>query len=104
MLLSDRRDLSQDEQLALLEDFEQRHPTVDRKSESYKTLVAEDPFYNALQVKFGYALTCHKAQGGEWDHVIIDSEGVNTAEQSGLRWLYTALTRASKSVSLVQRR
>ena len=80
LLKSHRRDLTDDEQLALLEHFEQRHPELDRKSEEFKARLAEDPFYNALQVKFGYALTCHKAQGGEWDHVIVDTEGVNTSQ------------------------
>lgn len=62
-----------------------------------------DPFYNAVQVKYGYAVTCHKAQGGEWKNVFIDV-GYITEEQLGFgfyRWLYTAITRASNKLFLV---
>ncbi len=65
--------------------------------------VKEDPFFNALQVKFAYAVTCHKAQGGQWRHVFID-QGYITDEQLNYdyyRWLYTAITRASEKVFLV---
>lgn len=62
-----------------------------------------DPFYNAVQVKYGYAVTCHKAQGGEWSNIFLDI-GYITEEHLGVnfyRWLYTALTRASKRLYLV---
>ncbi len=62
-----------------------------------------DPFYNAVQVKYGYAVTCHKAQGGEWANIFLDI-GYITEEHLGVnfyRWLYTALTRASKRLYLV---
>ena len=65
--------------------------------------VRNDPFYNALQVKFAYAITCHKAQGGQWPVVFID-HGYFTDEMLSvdfLRWLYTAVTRASAKVYLV---
>jgi superfamily I DNA/RNA helicase len=65
--------------------------------------VAEDPFLNALQVKFGYAVTCHKAQGGQWPAVFVD-QGYLTPEMLGteyIRWLYTAITRASEQLYLV---
>ena len=65
--------------------------------------VKSDPFYNALQVKFAYAITCHKAQGGQWPVVFID-HGYFTDEMLSvdfLRWLYTAVTRASAKVYLV---
>ena len=63
----------------------------------------KNPWYNALQVKFAYALTCHKTQGGQWENVFID-QGFITSEQINgdyLRWLYTAITRASKKVYLI---
>jgi exodeoxyribonuclease-5 len=66
-------------------------------------MVMKNPFYNALQVKFAYAVTCHKAQGGQWDAVFIDP-GFLSPEKidiTYLRWLYTAVTRASKQVYLV---
>jgi len=65
--------------------------------------VRTNPYYNALQVKFAYAMTCHKTQGGQWQHVFIDQgylkeEMINSEY---LRWLYTALTRATGKVYLV---
>jgi exodeoxyribonuclease-5 len=65
--------------------------------------IREDPFYNALQIKFAYAITCHKAQGGQWKHVYID-QGWQTEENLNreyYRWLYTAITRATEKVFLV---
>jgi len=65
--------------------------------------VKEDPFFNAIQVKFAYAVTCHKAQGGQWRNVFID-QGFFKEEMISreyLRWLYTALTRATDKVYLV---
>ncbi len=65
--------------------------------------VKKDPFFNALQVKFAYAITCHKAQGGQWETVFVD-QGYLTKEMINtefLRWLYTAVTRASEKLYLV---
>ena len=62
-----------------------------------------NPYYNALQIKFAYAITCHKAQGGQWDAVFID-QGYLTEEMINmdfLRWFYTACTRASTELYLV---
>ena len=65
--------------------------------------VHEDPYFNALQIKFAYAVTCHKAQGGQWERVFIDQGMFNRNEISidYLRWFYTALTRATERVYLV---
>ncbi len=63
----------------------------------------EDPFYNALQVKYAYCITCHKAQGGQWKHVYIDM-GTIAPDAIGpdfYRWLYTAITRATERVFLI---
>lgn len=65
--------------------------------------VKNNPYYNALQVKYAYAMTCHKTQGGQWPHVFID-QGYITDEMLDteyLRWLYTALTRAQEKVTLI---
>ncbi|RZK55222.1 MAG: ATP-dependent endonuclease, partial [Pedobacter sp.] len=62
-----------------------------------------DPYYNALQIKFAYAVTCHKAQGGQWDAVFVD-QGYLTDEMVDLdflRWLYTGVTRAKRELFLV---
>lgn len=65
--------------------------------------IKEDPYYNALQVKYAYAVTCHKAQGGQWQRVFLD-QGYLTEEMVSpdyYRWLYTAFTRATEILYLV---
>jgi superfamily I DNA/RNA helicase len=65
--------------------------------------IRKDPFLNALQVKFAYALTCHKSQGGQWSAVFID-QGYLPEEQINddfIRWLYTAMTRSTEEVFLM---
>ena len=90
----------QQEQLfnAVWEDY----PEIRDKRERMKRL-RQDPYYNALQIKYAYAVTCHKAQGGQWQHVYID-QGYITEDMLSpdyFRWLYTALTRATEKVFLV---
>jgi exodeoxyribonuclease-5 len=65
--------------------------------------VREDRYFNALQIKFAYAVTCHKAQGGQWERVFIDQGMFNRNEITidYLRWFYTALTRSTDKVYLV---
>ncbi|OFY46104.1 MAG: ATP-dependent endonuclease [Bacteroidetes bacterium GWF2_49_14] len=65
--------------------------------------IREDPFFNALQIKFAYAVTCHKAQGGQWKHVYIDQGYIteDKVDREYFRWLYTAITRATEKVFLV---
>jgi len=65
--------------------------------------VRSDPYFNALQIKFAYAVTCHKAQGGQWERVFIDQGMFNRNEITidYLRWFYTALTRATEKLYLV---
>ena len=67
--------------------------------ENYANLLSKDPYYNAVICKYGYAMTCHKAQGGEWDNVFVDMcRFGGTANEAYFRWAYTALTRASKRI------
>ena len=63
----------------------------------------EDPFYNALQMKYAYCVTCHKAQGGQWKHVYIDMGGIapDAMTEDFYRWLYTAVTRATEKVFFI---
>lgn len=63
----------------------------------------QDPYYNALQIKYAYCVTCHKAQGGQWKHVYIDMGGIapDAMGTDFYRWLYTALTRATERVYLI---
>ena len=73
------------------------------KRERYKQM-KEHPYFNALQVKFAYAVTCHKAQGGQWKNVFVDMGSIMPEALSTLdflRWLYTAITRASSKVYLI---
>lgn len=83
------------------------YPEIRSRRELWKTIKAS-PYYNALQVRFAYAVTCHKAQGGQWKHVYIDPgkqvEDLATEEERKdyLRWFYTALTRATEHVFLLK--
>lgn len=65
--------------------------------------VMEDPYYNALQIKYAYCVTCHKAQGGQWKHVYIDMASIpaDSIDEDFYRWLYTAITRATEKVFLI---
>lgn len=92
------RERSQELFLNILEDY----ADIPTKPERMKKIKI-DPFYNAVQVKFAYAVTCHKAQGGEWANVFLDL-GYVSQEHLGVnfyRWLYTAITRASEKLYLV---
>lgn len=65
--------------------------------------IREDPYFNALQVKFAYSVTCHKSQGGQWSCVFIDKMlfGEESMSRYLMRWLYTAITRATEKIYLV---
>ena len=65
----------------------------------YYDVIRTSPYFSALQVKFGYAITCHKAQGGEWEKVYVDFAGFSSyMHEFFYRWAYTAITRASKEL------
>ncbi len=85
------------------------YPELRNKRELVKQIY-DSPYYNALQIRYAYAVTCHKAQGGQWKHVYIDS-GLGDEWISGLaenerrvyrRWLYTAVTRATEKIYLLR--
>jgi len=65
--------------------------------------VMKNPYFNAVHVKFAYAMTCHKTQGGQWPVVIVDQGYVNDEmiNVEYLRWLYTAITRSTQKLYLV---
>ncbi|MDD2284560.1 MAG: AAA family ATPase [Paludibacter sp.] len=86
----------------LFEAVSEDYADIKNKREHYKQMF-ENEYLNALQVKFAYAVTCHKAQGGQWKKVFIDMSLMPDAEidRNYYRWLYTALTRATESVFLV---
>ena len=101
-LMSDTPALSEEDSKRLFNEVLADYYDVPKKSDRLK-LVKSNPHYNALQVKFAYSLTCHKTQGGQWRTVFVDQgflpEGVMDTEY--LRWLYTALTRATQKLYLL---
>ena len=80
---------------ALYINFCMRYPGLKRNSLQFKELLKGDPYYNALRVKYGYAITGHKSQGGEWHTVFVDYSGRTGLKDDSLRWTYTVTTRAS---------
>ena len=101
-LTAEAPSLTRDQQQQLYEGVMADYADIPLKSDRLRKL-KEDRYYNALQVKFAYAVTCHKAQGGQWAHVYID-QGYMTDDMAGgdyLHWLYTAFTRATEQLFLV---
>ncbi len=102
ILHDSRPSLPQSETKALYHAIAKDYSDLRTKSAIHKAVIS-DPCYRALQVKFAYSLTCHKAQGGQWPAVILD-QGYLTEEmlnKDWLRWLYTAFTRAEKELYLL---
>ncbi len=101
-LTSEAPALTREQQTQLYEGVMADYADIRYKSERMKKL-KEDRFYNALQVKYAYAVTCHKAQGGQWAHVYVD-QGYMTDDMltpDYIHWLYTAFTRATEQLYLV---
>lgn len=86
----------------LFESVSEDYSEIRNKRERWKK-VKENPFFNALQVKYSYALTCHKAQGGQWKVVYVDHGFINEdmLDTDFYRWLYTAFTRPTEKLYLV---
>ncbi|HQQ93549.1 MAG TPA: AAA family ATPase [Bacteroidia bacterium] len=103
LLYSDKGNIGREEQDRLFHAVLQDLPPQARRHEKLN-YIRSNPYFNALQVKFSYAITCHKAQGGQWSAVYLDP-GFITPEQknkSYLRWLYTAFTRAKEKLFLLR--
>lgn len=101
-LQSEAPALTREQQEHLFQQVWDDYPEITNKRDRIKK-IKEDVYYNALQIKYSYAITCHKAQGGQWEHVYID-QGYITEDMicpDYFRWLYTAITRATKKVFLV---
>jgi len=101
-LASDQPALSAAQYESLYKQVSEDYADVANKKERMD-LIKKDPYLSALQVKFAYALTCHKSQGGQWDAVFVD-QGYITEEQINtdyIRWVYTAVTRAKKELFMV---
>ncbi len=102
-LYSESPSLTADEQERLYTTVMEDYADLPHKADRLREL-RQNPYYNALQVKFSYALTCHKTQGGQWRTVIIDQGFLppdQRLDRDYLRWLYTAFTRATGRVYLL---
>ena len=102
-LYSDSPALTNEEAKKFYQAVEEDYMDIPRASDRRKAM-KENPYYNALQVKFGYALTCHKTQGGQWNNIFIEAPYLpeeTILELGDLRWLYTAITRAKEKIYLV---
>lgn len=100
LLESTAKDLNIDEMKAVYINavmrFREKYPNGKINSEIFKNFLKNDDFYNAIRVKYGYSITGHKSQGGEWKHVFVDYYGRVSLKNDPLRWSYTATTRASE--------
>ena len=105
IIYSNQTNLTQSQQKELFIDFYYRMKDkgISQKSQAFKQNMMNDPYLNALRTVFGYALTCHKAQGGEWDYVYLDiPKSVPVLPKPYVyQWVYTAMTRAKKGLYLV---
>jgi exodeoxyribonuclease-5 len=102
-LSSEAPAMTKTQQQALFDNLHEHYSIDEPDKRRRNALIRKDPYYNALQVKFAYAVTCHKSQGGQWPVVFVD-QGYLPDDQEGieqLRWLYTAITRASKQLYLL---
>ena len=101
-LTSEAPALTHEQQEQLFRQIEEDYQDIPLKADRMKA-IRQDQFFNALQVKFAYAVTCHKAQGGQWAHVYVD-QGYMTDDMltpDYIHWLYTAFTRATEKLYLV---
>ena len=102
-LHSDSPTLTSDKSKKLYQAVEEDYMDIPKAADRRKAM-KDNPYFNALQVKYGYALTCHKTQGGQWNNVFVEAPYLpeeTILELGDLRWLYTAITRASEKVYLV---
>lgn len=101
-LNSNSASLTEEESTRLRQAVEADYMDIPNRRERYKEM-KKNPWFNALQVKFAYALTCHKTQGGQWKRVFVDSAFnlKDELEKEDLRWLYTAVTRAQETLYFV---
>lgn len=99
-LQSERPALSEEQQNALYEGVNEDYSHIKSVRKRYEA-VREDKYFNALQIKYAAAITCHKSQGGQWPCVFIDNPFWKELNLDDLKWLYTAITRAVEKVYLV---
>ena len=109
-LMTDSPEANYQLQRELFSRIAEDYPEIRNKKELVKKIY-ESPYYNALQVRFAYCVTCHKSQGGQWKHVYIDTSGIGEDQErmtdpverrEFLRWLYTAITRATEKIFILR--
>ena len=98
LLINDKATISIDENRALYINFCMRYPRLKQGTQEFAQALMSDPYYNAIRAKYGYAVTGHKCQGGEWGKVFVDYTGRTGLSDDCLRWAYTATTRATKTL------
>ncbi len=102
LLYSEVPNLSSDEHKAIYVDFTIRNKHLRAGTKEHKDALRSDPYFNAMKIKFGYAITCHKAQGSEWNNVFVNCKThMGSLNAAYFRWLYTAITRTSKKLYLL---
>ncbi len=98
LLTSDKANISIDEHKALYINFCIRNPGLRQGTQAFADALMSDPYYCAVRAKYGYAVTGHKCQGGEWMKVFVDYTGRTGLDNDSLRWAYTATTRARETL------
>lgn len=100
--LHGKGDFTDDEERALFVFFKMRYKDLTDGTNEFLVALKNDPYFNALRIRFGYAITAHKAQGSEWEEVLVDcSFPQNINLENKFRWLYTAVTRSNKNLYLL---
>ncbi len=102
ILTSDNPSMKYEEYKKLFESIEEDYMDISEKNIRFKK-IKKSPYLNALQIKFAYAVTCHKSQGGQWENVFVEQGyfSSNTIDNDYLKWLYTAITRSTKKLYLI---
>lgn len=103
-LISDSPEANHQLHRTLFEQISEDYPELKHNKKKLVETIYESPYYNALQIRFAYAVTCHKAQGGQWKRVFIDPSNIPVEERDRnyYRWLYTAITRATEQIYLLK--
>lgn len=101
LLFNSNPSLTIEESKAFFIDFKIRHHGLKPETQEFANKLRDDEFYNCLRAKFGYAVTGHKCQGGEWGNVFVDFSSRTGLSDDCLRWAYTAITRATKHLYFV---
>ncbi|MFL2569668.1 MAG: ATP-dependent RecD-like DNA helicase [Flavobacteriales bacterium] len=101
-LTSESPAMTYEEYKKLYDEVTKDYADIPKRAQRNKE-VKQNPYFNALQIKFAYAITCHKSQGGQWENVFVE-QGYFTSDMLSkeyFRWLYTALTRTTKKLHLI---